>query len=108
MPYVFVTLSFSDWYEMPVLADMLASKGVKTAYITYISDLHGVEYNGQAGIEFGRVGIQILGSKALPPDIKDLSPVIKEAKASGADVFMLLRLSGPGYAGRRHVNRAWL
>jgi branched-chain amino acid transport system substrate-binding protein len=88
MPYIFVTLSFSDWYEMPVLADMLASKGVKTAYITYISDLHGVEYNGQAGIEFGRVGIQILGSKALPPDIKDLSPVIKEAKASGADVFM--------------------
>ena len=34
------------------------------------------------------MGIQILGTKALPPDIKDLSPVIKEAKASGADAFM--------------------
>ncbi len=88
MPYVFVTLSFSDWYEMPALADLLQSKGVKTAYITYISDLHGIEYNSVAGIEFGRVGIQILGTKALPPDIKDLSPVIKEAKASNADAFM--------------------
>ncbi len=88
LPYVFVTLSFSTWYEMPVLADMMASKGVKSAYIVYISDLHGVEYNGAAGIELGRVGIQILGSKAVPPDIKDLSPVIKEAKASGADAFL--------------------
>ncbi len=87
LPYVFVTLSFSTWNEMPVFADMCAAKGAKTAYITYIADLHGVEYNGAAGIEFARVGIQILGSKALPPDIKDLSPVIKEAKASGADVF---------------------
>ncbi|OGO31607.1 MAG: hypothetical protein A2Z29_02985 [Chloroflexi bacterium RBG_16_56_11] len=87
LPYVFVTLPFSTWYEMPVLADMLASKGVKSAYIIYISDLHGVEYNGAAGIEFGKKGIQILGSKAVPPDIKDLSPVIKEAKASGADAF---------------------
>src|SRR4030043_4309 len=88
MPYVFVTLSFSDWYEMPVLADMLASKGCKSAYIMYIADLHGVEYNGVAGVELGKQGIQILGAKAVPPDIKDLSPVIKEAKASGADAFL--------------------
>jgi branched-chain amino acid transport system substrate-binding protein len=88
MPYIFVTLSFSDWYEMPVLADMLKNKGVKSAYIVYISDLHGIEYNSVAGIEFGKAGIQILGTKAVPPDIKDLSPVIKEAKASGADAFM--------------------
>jgi branched-chain amino acid transport system substrate-binding protein len=27
LPYVFVNLSFSDWYEVPVWADMLASKG---------------------------------------------------------------------------------
>jgi branched-chain amino acid transport system substrate-binding protein len=87
LPFVFVTLSFSTWNEMPVFADMCKAKGATTAYITYISDLHGVEYNGAAGIEFARVGIQILGSKALPPDIKDLSPVIKEAKDSGADVF---------------------
>lgn len=87
LPYVFVTLSFSDHYQLPVLADILAAKGAKTAYITYIADLHGIEYSGVAGIEFPKKGIEILGVKSVAPDIKDLSPVIKEAKASNADAF---------------------
>jgi branched-chain amino acid transport system substrate-binding protein len=87
LPYLFVSLSFSDWYQLPVFADMLAAKGAKTAYITYIADLHGIEYSGVAGIEFPKRGIKILGSVSLPPDLKDFAPVITEAKASGADVF---------------------
>lgn len=87
MPYIFVTLSFSDWYQIPVLGDILAEKGAKTAYVTYIADLHGIEYSGVAGIEFANRGIDVVGVKSLPPDIKDLSPVIKAAKASEADVF---------------------
>jgi branched-chain amino acid transport system substrate-binding protein len=54
----------------------------------YIADLHGIEYNGVAGIELARVGIDVKGSKSVPPDIKDLSSVIKEAKASNADAFL--------------------
>jgi len=87
MPYVFVSLSFSDWYQLPVLADLLASKGVKKAFIMYIADLHGIEYSGVAGIEFPKKGIEIVGVKSAPPDIKDVSPIIKEAKASGAEAF---------------------
>jgi branched-chain amino acid transport system substrate-binding protein len=87
LPYVFVSLSFSDWYELPVLAEILAAKGAKSAYVIYIADLHGIEYSGVAGIEFPKVGIDIVGIKSVAPDIKDLSPVIKEAKASNADVF---------------------
>jgi len=87
LPYLFVSLSFSDWYELPVFADMLAEKGAKTAYITYIADLHGIEYSGVAGIEFPKRGIKILGSVSLPPDLKDFAPVVTDAKASGADVF---------------------
>jgi ABC-type branched-subunit amino acid transport system substrate-binding protein len=87
LPYVFVTLSFSDWYQIPVLAELLGEKGAKTAYVTYIADLHGIEYSGVAGIEFPKQGIEVVGVKSLPPDIKDLSPVIKDADASGADVF---------------------
>lgn len=90
LPYIFVSLSFSDWYEVPVLADMMASKGVKSAYIMYIADLHGIEYSGVAGIELPKRGIDIVGIKSVPPDIKDLSPVIKDAKASGADAFLAL------------------
>jgi branched-chain amino acid transport system substrate-binding protein len=87
LPYLFVGLSFSDWYQLPVYADMLAAKGAKTAYVTYIADLHGIEYSGVAGIEFPKKGIKILGSVSLPPDLKDFAPIITEAKASGADVF---------------------
>lgn len=87
LPYVYVCLSFSDWYQLPVLAEILAAKGAKTAYVSYIADLHGIEYSGIAGIEFPKQGIEIVGLKSLPPDIKDLSPVIKDADASGADIF---------------------
>jgi branched-chain amino acid transport system substrate-binding protein len=87
LPYVFINLSFSDWYELPVLADMWAKAGVKTAFVTYIADLHGIEYSGVAGTEFGRVGIKILGNVSLPADLKDFAPIITDAKASGADAF---------------------
>jgi branched-chain amino acid transport system substrate-binding protein len=87
LPYVFVTLSFSDHNQLPTLAPMLAEEGATTAYISYIADLHGVEYSGVAGIEFAKAGIDVVAAKSLPPDIADLSPVINQAKASGADVF---------------------
>jgi branched-chain amino acid transport system substrate-binding protein len=88
LPYVFVTLSFSDWYQLPVLADVLAKQGVKSAYIVYIADLHGVEYSGVAGIELPKKGIEILGVKSLPPDIKDMSTILFAAKKSKADAFL--------------------
>ena len=90
LPYSFVSLSFSDWYQLPVFADMLKAKGVKTAYVMYIADVFGIEYSGVAGNEFGRVGIKILGNVSVPPDLKDFAPIIMDAKASGADVFCVL------------------
>lgn len=90
LPYTFVSLSFSDWYQLPVFADMLKAKGVKTAYVMYIADVFGIEYSGVTGNEFGRVGIKIIGNVSVPPDLKDFAPIIMEAKASGADVFCCL------------------
>ena len=87
LPYVFVTLSFSDWNQLPVFADIMSKAGAKTAYVTYIADLHGIEYSGVAGIEFPKKGIEIVGIKSIPPDMKDWTPIIKEAKASKADIF---------------------
>jgi branched-chain amino acid transport system substrate-binding protein len=88
LPYVFVPLSFSDWYQIPVLADVLAAKGCKSAYVVYISDLHGIEYAGVAGIELPKKGISVVASKSLPVEMTDFSLVIKDAKASGADAFL--------------------
>jgi len=87
LPYVFISLSFSDWYQLPVFADLIAEKGAKTAYIIYLADLHGIEYSGVAGIEFPKRGIEVVGLKSVPPDLKDFSPIIKEAKAANPDVF---------------------
>ena len=87
LPYVFISLSFSDWYQIPVLAELFGEKGAKTAYIMYIADLHGIEYSGVAGIEFPKHGIEVVGIQSVPPGTKDLSPIIKKAKASKADVF---------------------
>jgi ABC-type branched-subunit amino acid transport system substrate-binding protein len=87
LPYVFVSLSFSDHYELPVFAKMCADKGAKTAYIISIADLHGVEYAGVAAIEFPKYGIEILANKSVPITYTDFSLLVKEAKAANPDVF---------------------
>jgi branched-chain amino acid transport system substrate-binding protein len=87
LPYVFCPLSYSNWNELPVLADVLAAKGVKTAAIIYINDLHGVEYNHIAFSEFTRVGINVVMSEAVPIGATDVELVLKEARDSKADVL---------------------
>jgi len=89
MPYVFVSLPYSDNYQLPVLAKMLAEKGAETAYIVYIADLHGIEYNGVASTEFGKMGIDIIASVGVPITQEDFSVIVKDAKAKDPDVFCL-------------------
>jgi branched-chain amino acid transport system substrate-binding protein len=89
LPFVFISLSFSDWYEIPALADILSEKGAKSAYVIQMNDLHGIEYAGVANIELPKKGVNIVGAKAVPPDIKDLSSILKEAQASKADALLI-------------------
>jgi ABC-type branched-subunit amino acid transport system substrate-binding protein len=88
IPYVFMSLSFSNWYQIPVLAQMFADKGIEKVYLISIADLFGVEYAGAVNLYMMDKGIQVIGDKSVPPDIKDLSPILKEAQASGADAFL--------------------
>jgi branched-chain amino acid transport system substrate-binding protein len=88
IPYVFMSLSFSNWYQIPVLAQMFAEKGIKKVYMIEIADLFGVEYSGAVNLYMMDKGIQVVGAKSVPPDIKDLSPILKEAQASGAEAFL--------------------
>jgi branched-chain amino acid transport system substrate-binding protein len=87
LPYVFCTLNYADYYQIPVLADTLAEAGAKTAAIIYLNDLHGIEYDHTAYSEFTRVGINIVMNEAVPPYTEDVELVMKQAQASGADVF---------------------
>ncbi|MFO7996000.1 MAG: ABC transporter substrate-binding protein [Dehalococcoidia bacterium] len=88
LPYLFVTLSFSDWYQLPVWADMLAEAGAETAFIAYIDDEHGLEYTEVATEEFARVGINITGTPfPMGYDFTAFDTVIAAAQTSGADVF---------------------
>jgi branched-chain amino acid transport system substrate-binding protein len=85
-PYYFQVLNFAD-YHMAALADVFAEIGVKSAYIAYIQDLHGLEYNEVAQKEFPKKGIKIVAAKSFPLDQQDFTPLLKDAKASGADAF---------------------
>jgi branched-chain amino acid transport system substrate-binding protein len=87
MPYFFMVLPFSDHFQMPVLAEVFKEVGVKTAAIMFIEDLHGIEYSGVAIREFNRAGIEIKMIKSTPPGIKDVSPILKQAKRLNVDAF---------------------
>jgi branched-chain amino acid transport system substrate-binding protein len=89
LPYFFAVLSFSDHNQVPVLADLLEDWGVKSAAIAFIADLHGVEYSGVAVPELALKGIDIVMTKSVPPGIKDMSPLLKEAKAANVDAFLI-------------------
>jgi uncharacterized repeat protein (TIGR02543 family) len=58
-PYVFNTLSFSDWYQLPVLSDMLEAELGRTpkAYVAYMCcNEHGEGYLAVAEDNFDVVG----------------------------------------------------
>jgi branched-chain amino acid transport system substrate-binding protein len=87
-PYYFQVLNFAD-YQIPALAKVFKEVGVKSAYIAYIQDLHGLEYNEVAQAELPKAGVKILAAKSFPLDQQDFTPLLKEAKASGADACLI-------------------
>lgn len=87
-PNFFSVLNYSE-QQIPAIVDVFVEKGVKTAYIVYIQDTHGLEYSGAAEPAFKAAGIEVVGIKDVPPDIADMTPIINDAKASGADAFCM-------------------
>jgi branched-chain amino acid transport system substrate-binding protein len=87
LPYVFGVLNYSDYAQIPALADVLVDQGVKTAAIIYLNDLHGVEYYHTSLSEFLKAGINIVMAEAVPPYTEDVELVLKAARDSGADAL---------------------
>lgn len=61
-PYVWVSLSFANWNQIPVLQDMLQAElgRAPKAYITYIGEMgatHGIEYRDETKTEFGPANV---------------------------------------------------
>jgi branched-chain amino acid transport system substrate-binding protein len=87
LPYVFGVLNYSDYYQIPALADIFEKKGIKNVAIIYINDLHGVEYYHTSLSEFLKKGINIVMAEAVPPYVEDIELVLKAARDSGADAL---------------------
>lgn len=86
-PYVFVTLSFSNWYELPVLAPLLAEAGASTAYVYWQFDDHGTEYLASAAASFPAAGITLVGnSSILETAGPDYDSEIEKANTASPDV----------------------
>lgn len=86
LPYFFQVLNFSTT-QAPAIADIYKEVGVKSVAVIYRADLHGIEYGKDAIPEFKKRGIAVKMDKSYPPDIKDVSPLLKEAKALDVDAF---------------------
>jgi branched-chain amino acid transport system substrate-binding protein len=87
LPYFFQVLNFSET-QAPALADIFKEVGVKSAAVVYRGDLHGIEYKDGFVPQFKKRGIEVKMSKSYPPGIKDLSPILKEAKSLDVDAFV--------------------
>jgi branched-chain amino acid transport system substrate-binding protein len=87
LPYFFQVLNCADT-QAPALASIFKEVGVKSVAVIYRADLHGVEYGTDAVPYFKKAGIEVKMSKSFPPGIKDLSPLLKEAKALKVDALV--------------------
>jgi branched-chain amino acid transport system substrate-binding protein len=85
--YFFSVLNMADT-QMPPLVQILAENKAKKAAVIYIEDLHGIEYRDILLPELKKKGIEVVFSKSFPFGTKDLTPLLKEAKAANVDAFI--------------------
>jgi len=87
-PYFFVTNSHS-MHQIPAMRDMFLEQGIGSVFIVYINDQHGMEYLTASERYLPPAGIEIVSSVMITPDIADMTPIIMDAMASGADAFFM-------------------
>lgn len=96
LPYFFSILNYCT-HQVPALVDMLAENDIKTAYIIYIGDQHGIEYSDLAKPLLEEAGIEIIACKSIPPGIDDVSSMIAEAQAADVDAFLAFVYPDEGF-----------
>jgi len=87
--YSFFNLSFSNWFEIPVLAKILAeAQPGATAVIGYQNDDHGFEYLHEAQKYFPHEGLTIVGSMPMT-GVDPNGDLVTMADDAGADILCL-------------------
>jgi len=87
-PYVWINLSFSDWYQVPVLYQILKEQGVSTpkAYVCYIDNEHGHEYLEVTQRIFGADNVIAKGHSFIPEATQsDMDDIVSDAKDALGD-----------------------
>jgi ABC-type branched-subunit amino acid transport system substrate-binding protein len=90
-PYVWINLSFSDWYQIPVLWETLKDQGVTTpkAYVVYIDNEHGHEYRDVTISVFGAGNVTAVGHDQYMATQSDIDDLVNDA-------ITALNVSGSG------------
>jgi branched-chain amino acid transport system substrate-binding protein len=83
---IFFTTAFSV-HQIPKMTEIFKELGIKKVFITYMQDAHGLEYMETTKEEFPKAGIEYV-EMAAPWDFADMTPIISQAMASGADAFV--------------------
>ena len=87
LPYFFSVLNTAQT-QMPALISILSEVKVNKVAVVYIEDLHGIEYRDAALPELKKRGIEVAFAKSFPYGTKDLTPLLKDAKAANVDGFL--------------------
>jgi hypothetical protein len=77
----FINLSFSDWYELPVMYKALQAEGISypKAYVLYIDNEHGNEYLNVTKQLFGAANVTAEGHDQYSADQSAITTIVNHA-----------------------------
>ena len=87
-PYFFVTNAHSA-HQIPAMRDLFLEQNIMSVFVVHLNDQHGMEYMNACERYLVPAGIDIVNSVMIPPDIADMTPIIMDAMASGAQAFFM-------------------
>jgi branched-chain amino acid transport system substrate-binding protein len=86
-PYFFVVLG-QPARLVPSTVALMQELGVKSVAVIHISDLFGLEHVDIFKEKIGATDIKMPILQSYPPDIQDMSPLIKRVQAENVDAFI--------------------
>jgi hypothetical protein len=100
-PFSWTSLSFANWYQMPILSEIINAQpeitGNATAYVTYIQDAHGYEYLEAFGDEFGDENIVPGGDPPGVGHIYEITTAMANTIIQNAATALNASGHGPDY-----------